>query len=366
MKNDSSSNSNKLTDWIKHHQITAFFIITFTISLGLGYSWILVVNKEMFVLAPLTAIAMCGPALAGIIISAVTNTQPKKGTTQSHRIAFLIAWVVCTLVFLANNTFINRAPFSPIFLISTIVSVVPVAFVVGMTYSRVPAVRNYMSSLIRFRDMWGWSLLALVLFPSFVLISMLISSLLDRQPIEVQQVPETGLVLIGLIVVKFVYQFFFFNATGEETGWRGFTLPRLQFLTSPLFACLVLNLFWGPWHMFLWWSEGRSVSSPEFWAQTFLELFAGTVTLCWFYNRSRGSILVAGIAHAVANTILWLFPNLDWTVYNWTVAAAALVMILVDRMWKKLPSDHLAVYTPQAKLEPAMESVIAPTAFHQE
>jgi hypothetical protein len=26
------------------------------------------------------------------------------------------------------------------------------------------------------------------------------------------------------------------------------------------------------------------------------------------------------------------------------VAAAALVMILVDRMWKKLPSDHLAVY----------------------
>jgi len=26
------------------------------------------------------------------------------------------------------------------------------------------------------------------------------------------------------------------------------------------------------------------------------------------------------------------------------VAAAALGMILVDRMWKKLPADHLAVY----------------------
>jgi membrane protease YdiL (CAAX protease family) len=75
------------------------------------------------------------------------------------------------------------------------------------------------------------------------------------------------------------------------------------------------------------------------------------VTLGWLYNRSKGSILVAGFAHAAANTAFAFFPNLDWPVFNWTVAAAALVMILVDRMWKKLPSDHPAVYG-----EPAMES----------
>jgi len=68
------------------------------------------------------------------------------------------------------------------------------------------------------------------------------------------------------------------------------------------------------------------------------------VTLGWLYNRSKGSILVAGIAHAAANTTLALFPNLDWAVYNWTVGVAALVMIVVDRMWKKLPYDHPAVY----------------------
>jgi membrane protease YdiL (CAAX protease family) len=68
------------------------------------------------------------------------------------------------------------------------------------------------------------------------------------------------------------------------------------------------------------------------------------VTIGWLYNRSKGSILVAGIAHAAANTAFMFFPNLDWTVYNMTVSAAALVMILVDRMWKKLPSDHPAVY----------------------
>ncbi len=347
----------RLTQWIKVHQVTAFFLITFIISWGLGYTWILVVEKGIYLLAPLTITALLGPALAGIIISALSNTQPKAGTKRSHWIAFLIAWVVCALVFLANNTFINHAPFSPIMLIFTLVAVVPVAFVISMVRSRLPEVRSYLASLIRFRGVWGWSLLAIVFFPALVLLSMLFSNLISRQPIELHQVRETGLLLVGLIVVKFLYQFFFFNATGEEIGWRGFALPRLQSFTSPLVACLVLNLFWGPWHFFLWWSEGRPVFSLEFWVQTILELFAGTVTLCWFYNRSKGSILVAGIAHAAANTTFWLFPNLDWTVYNWTVAIAALVMILVDRMWKKFPYDHPAEFSSPVKLEQIDDSV---------
>jgi hypothetical protein len=96
--------------------------------------------------------------------------------------------------------------------------------------------------------------------------------------------------------------------------------------------------------------EGRPVFSPEYWAWTYLELLPGTVTLGWIYNRSKGSFLVAGITHAAANTAYWLFPNLDWPVFTWTVAVVALVMILVDRMWKKLPPDHPAVYC-----EPALD-----------
>jgi membrane protease YdiL (CAAX protease family) len=226
----------------------------------------------------------------------------------------------------------------------TLVSVVPVAFVISMVSSRIPTVKNYLASLLRLRGVWGWALLALVWTPTLILISILINSQLGRQPITAHQFQETGLILIGLATVKFFYQFFFFNATGEEAGWRGFALPRLQSLTSPLIACLVINIFWPLWHLFLWMAEGKPVFSPGFWVQTYLELLPGTVILGWFYNRSKGSILVAGIAHAAANTAYAFFPNLDWTVFNWTVAVAALVLILVDRMWKKLPSDHPAVY----------------------
>ena len=96
--------------------------------------------------------------------------------------------------------------------------------------------------------------------------------------------------------------------------------------------------------MFLWSAEGKDIFSLAYWIKTYLELFPATVIIGWFYNRSKGSILVAGITHAAANTAFAFFPNLDWTVYDLTVAVAALVMILADRMWKKLPSDHPAVY----------------------
>lgn len=335
---------NKLTDWIKQHQIVAFFAITFAISWGLGFSYDAVMNKENFLLTPLAVIATCGPALAGIIVTAASITQPRRGTRKAFWIAFFVAWIVSTIVFLANNTFVNQAPFSPVMVGFTFILVVPVAFVISMAYSRIPAVRRYLSSLIRLRGVWGWALLALVLIPALVLLSIPISNLLGSQTIAAHQFPATGLALIGLVVVKFLYQLFFFNATGEEVGWRGFALPRMQSVTSPLVACLVINLFWPLWHLFLWMAEGRSVFSPEYWAQTYLELLPGTVTIGWLYNRSKGSILVAGITHAAANTAFAFFPNLDWPVFVWTSAAAALVMILVDRMWKKLPSDHPAVY----------------------
>jgi uncharacterized protein len=334
---------NHVADWIKRHQIVTFFFITFAITWGLGFSY-LAVYKGDILLAPLAFVATCGPALAGIIISAVCNTQPREGTKRTHWIAFLVAWVVSALVFLAHNIFINHAPLSLIMVGFTLITVIPVAFVISMAYSRIPTVKIYMASLLRLRGVWGWTLLALMWIPALILLSIFIDDPRWGLPVAIHQLPATGLALIGLVIVKLLYQLFFFNAAGEEAGWRGFALPRFQARTSPLVACLVLNVFWPLWHLFLWMAEGRSVSSPEYWGQTYLELLPATVIIVWFYNRSKGSILVAGIAHAAANTAFAFFPNLDGEIFNWTAAVAALALILVDRMWKKLPADHPAVY----------------------
>ena len=336
---------NELANWIKRHQIIAFFVITFAITWGLGFSYGAFYQGQVL-LAPLAFLATCGPALAGIIISAVSNTQPWQGTRKAFWIAFFAAWVVSALVCIASLTFLDQVALSPVLIGFTFVTVVPVAFVIGATHSRIPDVKIYLSSLIRLRGVWGWALLALVLFPAAMLLSIRINSLLGGQPSAVQQFQETGLALIGLVTVKFLYQFFFFNATGEETGWRGFALPRLQARISPLVASLIISLFWINWHWFLWQAEGNPVFSWQYWIVQYALHIPASVIIGWFYNRSKGSILVAGIAHAAANTADG-FLNLDLTVFPLTLAFVALVLIVVDRMWKKLPTDHPAVYCVQ-------------------
>ena len=333
----------KLIDWIKHHQIVAFFIITFAITWGLGFSWGAVIKQNQFLLLPLAFVATCGPGLAGILISAVTNSQPRQGPRKAFWISFLAAWFVSVLVCLANSKFIQQFSLSPTAVGLFTIAAVPVAFVIASAYSRIPAVKNYLTSLIQLRGVWGWSLLGLVLFPALHLISLLINSFLNRQPILSLQFPDMSLALIGLVIVKFLYQFFFFNATGEETGWRGFVLPRLQTRTSPLIAALIIAFFWAPWHFFLWQATGSPVLTFQFWTEQYTLHILSSLIIVWIFNRGHGSILVAGITHAAANTVMAFIPLQDIRGLYLTWMAAALVMILVDRMWKKLPPDHPAV-----------------------
>lgn len=334
----------KLTGWIKRHQIAAFFIIAFAITWGLGFSYGAVLKQNQFLLFPLVSVATCGPGLAGMIITAITNTQPRQGPRKAFWIAFFAAWFVSTLVFLANVKFIQHIPLSPTAVGLFVISVAPVAFVIASAFSRIPAMRSYLSSLIQLRGLAGWSLLGLALFPALLLISNLINSLVNRQPATSHQFPEISLALIGLILVKFLYQFFFFNATGEETGWRGFALPRLQARTSPLVAALIIALFWVPWHFFLWQAEGSPVLTWQYWLQQYIPIIPASVIIVWICNRARGSILVAGITHAAMNTAEAFIPVGDGWIMVLTLLAAVLMFILIDRMWRKLPSDQPVVY----------------------
>ena len=250
-----------------------------------------------------------------------------------------------------HNTIVNHAPLSIVLVDFILISVIPVAFVISATYSRIPAVKSFLVSLIRLRGILGWALLALVLLPGLALLSIPINSIIGRQPITALSLPITGLALIGWIAVKFLYQFCFFNATGEEVGWRGFALPRLQAQTSPLIASLVLSFFWAIWHFFYYQAQGEPVFTWQYWLEVYVDLVPFALLITWLYNRSKGSILVAGIAHAASNTaVLALWSSLDSHVLTATNFVAALVLVVIDRMWKKPPSDYPTVYR-----EPALE-----------
>ena len=89
---------------------------------------------------------------------------------------------------------------------------------------------------------------------------------------------------------------------GEEFGWRGFALQRLQHIMTPLEATLVIAFFHLLWHAPTYWLGQGMHNVPAIWAAFFL--LPWTVLFTWAYNRSNGSILVSIFFHATSGAAL--------------------------------------------------------------
>lgn len=91
---------------------------------------------------------------------------------------------------------------------------------------------------------------------------------------------------------------------GEETGWRGYALPRLQQGRSALSATLILWVFWALWHLPLFFYLYDAASVVGF----LLGLLAGAVVLTWLYNSTGGSVLLVAVWHGTFNFVTGCVP----------------------------------------------------------
>ena len=89
---------------------------------------------------------------------------------------------------------------------------------------------------------------------------------------------------------------------GEEFGWRGFALQRLQHLMTPVKATLIIAFVHLLWHAPTYWLGQGMHNVPAIWAVFFL--LPWSILFTWAYNRSRGSILVAVFFHATMGATL--------------------------------------------------------------
>jgi len=116
------------------------------------------------------------------------------------------------------------------------------------------------------------------------------------------------------------------NALGEELGWRGFALGRLQRLGGPLAASVILGLFWGLWHVPMWIAQRAAAPAWLPIGLMAVNLVPTTVLFTLLFNHTRGSLLLACLFHASATLKGYLLPRLPTlteTVLLWLVAAVA-------------------------------------------
>ncbi|MBL7930932.1 MAG: CPBP family intramembrane metalloprotease [Bacteroidia bacterium] len=109
--------------------------------------------------------------------------------------------------------------------------------------------------------------------------------------------PGTGLISL------FFYNLLFFGF-GEEIGWRGFALPRLQKHYNALISGIILTVFWALWHwpLFLYRPGYLSMDLAAL-IGWLLSLLTGSILLTWLFNSSRGSILVCAVFHSTIDIV---------------------------------------------------------------
>ena len=125
------------------------------------------------------------------------------------------------------------------------------------------------------------------------------------------------------------------SALGEEIGWRGYALPRLQTRMSALSASLILAPIWALWHLPLW-LTGAPGRTPLIYAGFVVSAFGLSVLLTWVYNSTGGSLLLVVLLHGTINLpITLLYDALGSRVtvpvllYFGLTAVAAIVVVIV-------------------------------------
>jgi len=130
----------------------------------------------------------------------------------------------------------------------------------------------------------------------------------------------------------------FISGLGEEMGWRGYALSRLQMTKSPFISSLIVGVFWGLWHLpLIFWVSSQTglLFLVEFVLYMVL-LTAFSVIFTWVYNGTDESLWMVVLIHAAftagGNTVAAFVQPVaggTWVPYIVNVLSACVVAVLV-------------------------------------
>lgn len=198
--------------------------------------------------------------------------------------------------------------------------------VAGLASGRA-GILDLLRRVVRWRVGIHWYVIAVlgsgVVYTSAVLASGLLGG-------EAPVIPALSLSLLaGFLIQMTIYLIF----NWEDIAWRGFAATRMQATSSALVTALILGVVEGAFHIPLFFAPTSSQASSPFLSFMLLSV-AGVVIINWIFNSTRGSVLLAMIFHAAANTwtdVVSIPPGtgLGWTVWAlvFTVIAVALVAV---------------------------------------
>jgi membrane protease YdiL (CAAX protease family) len=280
-----------------------------------------------------------------IAMEASTATPTTRTTTTRSAfplkfvlIAFAFTWVFWGLTVLEGRGLISSLPVPALFLGAfgpMVAAVVLTAHEGGRA-----GLRSLLSRVVRWRVAPLWYGVVLLGPIVLQLLAMALNVLLGGPPPD----PLAMIGVLPTVLALSVYMLIQVGI-GEEIGWRGYALPKLQAGYSALISSLIVGVLWALWHLPLFFNPATGYYITPFWVfLVFLLPFA--ILYTWVFNSTGGSVLMVMILHAVVNassTPLWRsipeYSTMESTTtafitYNYLLQAAvlwvgAIVVVLI-------------------------------------
>jgi membrane protease YdiL (CAAX protease family) len=327
-----------LPAWVSSHPLIAFFILTFCISWTLWLVPFALGLTDPVAFRHLNTIGAFGPALAGLAVSRLLNAREKMNAARARIEQFILAFLGVAAIYFICLPFASSLPLQTEALgwVVRITLFIVAALVISSLFSGPESLKRLILPAGSSKNPL-WYVSAVLGYPLLVLAGLGISSL-SGQFLQIS-LPDGGLPpLVVRILTSFAYIFLFGGPLNEEPGWRGFALPQLQFRFNPLLATLILGSIWGIWHFPMHINGFYASAGPEsLWQELGLRVLSTLLVAfvyTWFYNKTRGNVLVCTLLHASFNTTSALIAGSALTMG--LLAGLALVLVIESRMWKKI------------------------------
>lgn len=253
-------------------------------------------------------------------MSTTTGFLKRHSLSIGILLMFLFTWPI-------DLAYSGMLPFQVPFLVYLFLGwgfVVASVMMTGLTLGE-GAVFTLLKRYLHWRVGWIWFLVAFLLEPFLMLLGVYASAWATGVAPDYSEIMAYQIFGESATLWLFIVPFFFidFIANGEEIGWRGYVLPRLQSRHSALVSTIILGVIWGLWHLPKFLSDWNAVSFAWFMAHTMAAAFIYT----WVYNGTRGSLLLVTILHASSNTAGVFLPMAN-TVSNQNMGAYMAYVLL--------------------------------------
>jgi membrane protease YdiL (CAAX protease family) len=238
-------------------------------------------------------------------IQSSSNTRNIKQWMQQHPLfsffflAYAITWIIFCPYVLAEWGILPKASYNNLFYILHTFGPAVAAYIMFRVMEGKAGWLGLRKRIKQVRAGWVWYAFILLGIPALILLGIL--------PLTGALASFQGLTPKLLVSYPFVFVLIFFGGgpLGEEIGWRGFALPRLQSRYGALPATLLLGVLWTFWHIedFFTASQGGGPGTgltaftfhfPVF----FVMVMELAIIMTWLFNHTCGSVFIAILFHA--------------------------------------------------------------------